>query len=596
MSSEEAPVILLRWCKERSGIRLKRDYLRAWRAARSEPIVDYEAAYTALVADFLKSDLSTTSEPVIQDEFAREPVDTFPVGHFREGCGVILQIQDTLDIRHSTFSLLNSLNNATPVRQLYVERNEGDEVNLPRGMLQWVLTDGSKQIYAMELETIPDLDLKTPFGCKLLIKGCRVRRGMLMLTKDNVKVLGGDVVELYGGDMVAELEDRFKKKLGIIEEPITPVPNESGNSSSGARSTPAPAQNRSNPTMPPQSTMPAEQADNFDDDINYDDLPMDSFETDMGRSEATDSAGRGSSTALFTNTANTANTASTSMGFSDDDDFMDPPPPHVSPPRPSSTSTTRISLATKRSPRAQETATSSKRSRVEASSSPVAEVPASTAPAPPQHDQNVVEPTPMDTDGYNENNEDNDDDDEQGDLSFVDPSVWANFETAANNDQIQYDEQGRANCTFDALKQILIAMREQTGGNVPDTLRVKAQCIKMAKLKMHVNQCFYLELLLGDPIVKYEKNGPLEGTIRAVVNNELMYKLMGKQVHEVKEIYAKGGQAGIANQVLKPVRKKITQVVVYLTLDMAVLEKNLDDPQHPLMPLIIDYEPATSSD
>ncbi|KAK4520165.1 RAS2 protein [Mucor velutinosus] len=573
MSLEEPPVILLRWCKDRSGIRLKKDYLRLWKAAKSQPIVDYEAAYSELVADFLKTDISTTSEPVIQDEFAQNPVDTFPVGHLREGCGVILQIQDTLDIRHSTFSLLNSLNNATPVRQLYIERNEGDDVNLPRGMLQWVLTDGTKQIYAMEIEAIPGLDLKTPFGCKLLIKGCRVRRGMLMLTKDNVKVLGGDVMELYGGDMIAELEDRFKRKLGIINEPITPVPTENGNIP-GAHAAPTQAQNSRNPAMSAQSIMQTEQPDNFDDDINYDDLPMDSFETDTASSRAMESVGTDSNATLL-------NTAS--MGYSDDDDFMDPPPPHVSPSRPS-TSINRASL-TKRPQQAQETTASSKRTRVEASS-PVAEVPASTTPAPPQHDQNVVEPTPMDTD--------EDDEDEQGDLSFVDPSVWANFEMAVNNDKIQYDEQGRANCSFDILKQILIDMREQTGGNVPDTLRVKAQCIKMAKLKMHVNQCFYLELLLGDPIVKYEKSGPLEGTIRAVVNNELMYKLMGKEVHEVKEIYAKGGQAGIANQVLKPVRKKITQIVVYLTLDMTVLEKNLDDPQHALMPLITNYEPATS--
>lgn len=169
MSSDEPPVILLRWCKDRCGIRLKKEYLRTWKAARRETITNYEAAYTDIVADFLKTDISITSEPIIQDDYNRNPIDTFPVGHLREGCGVILQIQDTLDIRHSTFSLLNSLNNATPVRQTYIERTEGDEVNLSRGMLLWVLTDGAKQIYAMELETIPDLDLKTPFGCKVLL-------------------------------------------------------------------------------------------------------------------------------------------------------------------------------------------------------------------------------------------------------------------------------------------------------------------------------------------------------------------------------------------------------------------------------------------
>lgn len=578
MSQEEPPVILLRWCKERKGIRLKKDYARAWKAARSAPIADYEAAYAELVADFLKSDISTTSEPVIQDDFAQNPIDTFPVGHFREGRGVILQIQDTLDIRHSTYSLLNSLNNTAPVRQLYIERVEGEEVSLPRGMLQWVLTDGTKQIYAMEIETIPGLDLRTPFGCKLLIKGCRVRRGMLLLTKDNVEVLGGDVVELYGGDMTAELEDRFKRKLGIIEEPITPVPTESSNSNPRSHTAPIFSHNNSNPAMPTQSPMQTEPTDNFDDDIDYDNLPMNTFESDTTSLGAVHSVGRESSSTLV----NTSN-----MGYSDDDDFMEPPPPppHASPRHTSNSTQSRVSLA-KRPQETQDISTS-KRTRVEASS-PVAEVPASTTPVPPQHDQNVIEPTPMNTDEYED-----DDDDDQGDLSFVDPSVWANFEMAANNDKIQIDEQGRANCSFDTLKQTLIAMREQTGGNVPDSLRVKAQCIKMAKLKMHVNQCFYLELLLGDPIVKYEKNGPLEGTIRAVLNNELLYRLMGKGVHEVKEIYAKGGQAGIANQVLKPVRKKITQIVVYLTLDMTVLEKNLDDPQHALMPLIIDYEPAT---
>lgn len=333
-----------------------------------------------------------------------------------------------------------------------------------------------------------------------------------MLTKDNVEVLGGDVVELYGGDMIAELEDRFKRKLGIIEEPITPVPTENGSSNPGANSTATPSHNNSNHAMPAQNPMQAEPTDNFDDDINYDDLPMDSFETDMGSSEAANSAGRELNTTL---------PDTTDTGYSDDDDFMEPPPPpppHASPRPPSTNTTSRVSLE-KRPQQTQESTISSKRTRVEASS-PVAEVPASTTPAPPEHDQNVIEPTPMDTD------EDYDDDD-QGDLSFVDPSVWANFEMAVNNDKVQYDDQGRANCSFDALKQILIAMREQTGGNVPDTLRVKAQCIKMAKLKMHINQCFYLELLLGDPIVKYEKNGPLEGTIRAVVNNEVRWATIG---------------------------------------------------------------------
>jgi hypothetical protein len=59
-----------------------------------------------------------------------------------------------------------------------------------------------------------------------LIKNCQVKRGMLLLNRSNVKVLGGDVPELYGGNMINELEMRFKQKLGMIEEPSTSVPDE----------------------------------------------------------------------------------------------------------------------------------------------------------------------------------------------------------------------------------------------------------------------------------------------------------------------------------------------------------------------------------
>lgn len=167
MSLDELPVILLRWCKDRTGIRLTKEYLKSWYQKRAVPIGNTETSYNELVSDFLNTDISLTSEPVIPESFGQTPMDTFPMGHLRHGGGVVLQIQDTNDISNSTFSLLNNLNNSTPVRQTYVERTEGEEINFSRGILRWTLTDGSKQIQAMEMETLPDLDLKTPFGCKV---------------------------------------------------------------------------------------------------------------------------------------------------------------------------------------------------------------------------------------------------------------------------------------------------------------------------------------------------------------------------------------------------------------------------------------------
>jgi hypothetical protein len=169
MSYTEMPIILLKWCKDRAGIRLKKEYLKSWYEKRTAPIVDTEAAYSELVSDFLNTDISLTSEPVVQEDFGQIPMDTFPMGHLRHGGGVVLQIQDTNDISNSTFSLLNNLTNSTPVRQTYVERSEGEEATFSRGMLRWTLTDGTKQIQAMEMETLPELNIKTPFGCKVYV-------------------------------------------------------------------------------------------------------------------------------------------------------------------------------------------------------------------------------------------------------------------------------------------------------------------------------------------------------------------------------------------------------------------------------------------
>jgi hypothetical protein len=167
MSLDQPPVILLRWCKDRACIRLTEEYLKSWYEKRTTPIRNNEVAYNELVSDFLNTDISVTSEPVIQENFGQMPTDTFPMGPLRHGGGVILQIQDTNDISNSTFSLLNNLSNSTPVRQTYIERTEGEEVNFSRGMLRWTLTDGARQIQAMEMETLAELDLKTPFGCKV---------------------------------------------------------------------------------------------------------------------------------------------------------------------------------------------------------------------------------------------------------------------------------------------------------------------------------------------------------------------------------------------------------------------------------------------
>jgi hypothetical protein len=122
---------------------------------------------------------------------------------------------------------------------------------------------------------------------------------MILLNKNNVKVLGGDVPQLYAGNMITELETRFKAKLGMIEEPNTPVPAEPST----------------------RSERLVDDIEDFDDDdINYDALDM-----------------------VESVNVQTNIPEEPIHQFNDDDDFMDALP-HISPPRQSM-----LSLSRKRS-------------------------------------------------------------------------------------------------------------------------------------------------------------------------------------------------------------------------------------------------------
>lgn len=120
MSADNIPYILQRKCKDRTGVRITKEYLQSFWNNHSSLVADSEEAYDRLLHDFLHKDLALTSEPVIPENFGSNPVETFPLGHLRHGGGVVLQIQDTTDIRYSTLSLLNNLTNATPVRQVCI--------------------------------------------------------------------------------------------------------------------------------------------------------------------------------------------------------------------------------------------------------------------------------------------------------------------------------------------------------------------------------------------------------------------------------------------------------------------------------------------
>jgi hypothetical protein len=162
MSINNLPHILIRKCEERKGIRITERYLESWCLQR-QLSSDLEREYEALVSDFLNTEMAQTSKPVISDEISKAPFNTFPPVNLQRG--VVLEIVDVDDISNSALSVLESLTNTIHVRRGVVTNDDQPEIQ--RGTLHWILSDGTTHIHAMENETIPELSLTTPFGCKV---------------------------------------------------------------------------------------------------------------------------------------------------------------------------------------------------------------------------------------------------------------------------------------------------------------------------------------------------------------------------------------------------------------------------------------------
>ncbi|OBZ84598.1 RecQ-mediated genome instability protein 1, partial [Choanephora cucurbitarum] len=547
-------------------------YLVSWYADQQKPIPDIEIAYRQILSDVLNKDMSTTSESVIPDDFGQAAVQTFPPGPLQQQ-GVVLQIQDTNDITNSTFSLLNSLQNLTTVRQTYVERQVGQEVTFPRGMLRWTLTDGTRQIQAMEMETIPELDLKTPFGCKLLIKNCQVRRGMLLLYKNSIKVLGGDVPSLYGGDMVAELERRFKAELGIEQQTAQP-PSTSMHRSSTA-STLLNSSNSDTLPRPPnrfesftQNTIgPIDEFDDFeDDDMLY--SAVDEMTTRPVDLDLPDSS--------IPQPSLTSDPIST---LSDDDDFVEPSfsPMRVDATRSSPSSGSSISLS------------KSKKSMAGSSTTPPRQEPSAKRSRydTMYHDSLITHQA----DAAEQDQEGDDDGMDLSDLGWVNTSVWENLNNV-KREGVRIDEEGRMHCTFDVIARKLKAMeRDEPSEDLADIVFIKAKCVYFTNLRLSQTQKFNLEIEIADP------DNTSSETFNVILNDHVLSELMGTSKQALLELSKqKGGQKRIMKEVFQPFQRKVMSATAILQLDISVMETKASqkDPGKTIfLPVVVGYEKYT---
>ncbi|WFD16222.1 hypothetical protein MARU1_002258 [Malassezia arunalokei] len=96
-----------------------------------------------------------------------------------------------------------------PAQSLYdawIARDAEPTTSFPRGMLRLELSDGfvHQPVIAYEYEPIPDLNLLTCLGTKLLLRHPIQERGILLLSPQSVCVLGGTIPELDSHAALAE--------------------------------------------------------------------------------------------------------------------------------------------------------------------------------------------------------------------------------------------------------------------------------------------------------------------------------------------------------------------------------------------------------
>ncbi|KAG2183224.1 hypothetical protein INT43_006228 [Umbelopsis isabellina] len=201
---------LLTSLENRHGVLLQQDFLN--RHFSDKKLVESANQEEEIYNAFLDTDIVQSSIPVIPPDFGQLHDVLFPAS----SKGIVLQINNIIDIENSAQSLLNTITVSNPVRQVYQQAptESNAPVNFPRGTLKVEVTDGYRQITALEVKRIASLSMNTPIGAKILVKNCHIAHGTLMIEPASCQLLGGQVSCLYHGNMRKELERRLRLRLG----------------------------------------------------------------------------------------------------------------------------------------------------------------------------------------------------------------------------------------------------------------------------------------------------------------------------------------------------------------------------------------------
>lgn len=311
---------------------------------------------------------------------------------------------------------------------------------------------------------------------------------MLLLTKNSIKVLGGDVLELYGGNMLKELENRFKESIRQVSDRAV----------SEARGPVA--------TQPPLLLNDTIAEDELLDDDDFDYTELEHMKV-VEQSEASFDHDLGFFASIDQISLNNKNDLQKNVTSKNDSDLYGSTLiSHDDKQQASLNNTREIDSSPLLSKRNRMMSDSNMRSKKRNSLGTRANT-ISTAVS--------SEISPNETIGHQSTQEQ---------VPWVDKSFWDDLSKATSqekendDDGIFVDSQGKVHITFSKLQQTLEAI-ENNGcvGNLPDVVIVRARCIQFGKL-VTSNRLYSLVLFFDDP------DQATGNPVQIIFSNDVKYK------------------------------------------------------------------------
>ncbi|XP_042208612.1 recQ-mediated genome instability protein 1-like [Homarus americanus] len=144
----------------------------------------------------------------------KQEVTTVIQGHFA------LQVNQVCDVGQAAYPQLQKIRQEK-AENSYVSAEDHRQPDWwepkPSRMLMLQMTDGTREVQGMEYHSIPNLNVNLKPGTKVLLSGIIfVRRGVMLLKKEHITILGGEVEALLVSNA---LENVLARKLGAKENP-----------------------------------------------------------------------------------------------------------------------------------------------------------------------------------------------------------------------------------------------------------------------------------------------------------------------------------------------------------------------------------------